>query len=343
MTGPDDFRAAANRAAHWIDGRLGADGAFIAARSSLLAHYKAPVALLAASRPAEAANALVHANREFLRGGSYRDGPVDGAPQKGATYRNGWLGWGAHQLGAFDVARVVLDHIERSLHPSWGGAPDNALTPAEQREFDVGSTCSAINALLAGGRTEAAVRAGSFLAALYAEQKDSVARLLLRRTPAGDYITPEAGPLSGPAETYAIDFRRTGQIYWYFGFSMRVFARLFLATGDSKWLAAGDIVVTLLQRCNPEYLETITNGKVAWGAADLYAATGDGRFRQLAVKVAGWMITSQDADGVWVRKPQYRGSSDQPLPVSLDTSLERLFYMYDIPRALAFGTARTLR
>jgi len=67
----------------------------------------------------------------------------------------------------------------------------------------------------------------------------------------------------------------------------------------------------------------------------MYAVTGDVRWRKLALDIATWLIEVQGDDGIWVRRPQFASSAAQPLPVSLDTSIERMYYMLEIPRAIA--------
>jgi hypothetical protein len=54
----------------------------------------------------------------------------------------------------------------------------------------------------------------------------------------------------------------------------------------------------------------------------------------MALKVAGWLVEIQTGEGAWVRPGAFRSLKEQPLPVSLDTTLERGFFLHEIAGAI---------
>lgn len=336
MTRAETYDRAAARTAAWACSLLEPAG-FRGCAPNVLAYYKAPVGLLHTGHAGLAAKALGIAERLFFRDGDFHGHPEDPTPRQGRTYRNGWLAWGAHGLGAFHLSEPTLDRLAAALHPRTGGAPDDDSASEAQRVYPAGGTASVANALLAAGRTADAARAGRFLKDLFDAQSTEATRILLVRDAQGALIDPREQRLTGGSEGFVFDLGQPAQICWIFGFSLRVFARLYRATGDSSWLSSADRIGGWLQRAHPSLDTNITNAKVAWGAAEMYGATGQREWFDLARRIGDWVASQQDDNGVWVRRPQFASAREQPLPVSLDTSIERMFYMLDIQRALAFA------
>lgn len=332
------YTEAAERTAKWSADLVDESG-FRGCPPVVLAFYKFPVAMLYLGRAAQAAQILTIAERRFYRHGDFHaDTANNPAPNPGRSYRNGWLAWGAHSLGAFHLSEPTLDRLESALDPTSGGAPDDDAVPEADKKLMAGATASVANALLNCGRVDAAVRAGNFLRNLFGEQSSDAPRVLMARDTAGALIDPIARDITSGRENLEFDLNRAGQICWVFGFTLRVYARLFRATGDAAWLDGAQRIQGWLIRAHDSLYTNITNGKVAWGAAEMAGVTGDCSWRQLALRIGDWVCAQQDPTGIWVRRPQFTSTDQQPLPVSLDTSIERMFYMIDIQRALSLGS-----
>ena len=67
----------------------------------------------------------------------------------------------------------------------------------------------------------------------------------------------------------------------------------------------------------------------------MYAVTGEERYRALAARVGRWLLEVQTPEGPWIRRPRYSTLAEQPLAVSLDTTLERGFFMLELARVFA--------
>ena len=116
----DAFARAAQRTARWSMGLLNDDG-FAGAQGAVLGLYKAPVALLAAGHARHAACAMDVAARFFHRDGDFHARAGDPTPPQALSYRNAWLAWGAHALGAFHLSGPAFARLEGGLHPAARG------------------------------------------------------------------------------------------------------------------------------------------------------------------------------------------------------------------------------
>lgn len=337
MTTLDLYSNAAARTAQWSNSLVSEKG-FRGCPPAILAYYKFPVAMLHLGHSGQAAKILSIVEQLFYRDGDFHaDAGNTSAANPGRSYRNGWLAWGAHALGAFHLSEPTLDRLESSLHPLTGGAPDDDAVPQAEKKFMAGATASVANALLNCGRDHAAIRAGKFLRNLFAEQASDATRVLLASDAHGELIDPDKRGITTGRENLVFDLDRAGQICWIFGFTLRVYARLYRLTGDHNWIESAKLVHGWLSRAHESLYTNITNGKVAWGAAEMFSVTQDGSWRELALRIGDWVCSEQDASGVWVRRPQFDSVAQQPLPISLDTSIERMFYMIDIQRALSLS------
>jgi len=329
------YDEAAARTADWAIS-LVAENGFRDCAPAILAYYKFPVAMLHLGHAAQAAHILGVTERLFYRDGDFHANTGDcSVANPGRSYRNGWLAWGAHAIGAFHLSEPTADRLESSLDARTGGAPDDDAVPQAEKRFLAGATASVANALLNCGRVDSAIRAGNFLRQLFDEQSAGATRVLLARDALGALIDPDVHGMTAGRENFVFDLECSGQICWIFGFTLRMYARLFRATRDQAWIDSAQRIRVWLDRAHESLYTNITNGKVAWGAAEMYGATGDASWRELALRIGGWICSEQDASGVWVRRPQFESQEQQPLPISLDTSIERMFYMIDIQRALA--------
>ena len=325
--------AAAERGARWAAGRIGEHGVR-GCEDSLSAHYKAPFCLARAGEAEAAARAMRHVLERFHERGDFHRGVAVRAPWTGGTYANGWLASGAGVLGLDDVRRDALDLIERSVDPAIGAPPNLLPHAGDAAPFhDGGTAARAIESLLDGGRLDAALRIGRFLRRLYDRQSPDASHVTWCVDARDRLFSPDDPAQRAPA--FMLEPGRTGQVYWFLGFALRVLARLHRVDGDAGWLATAERVRGWLERCDPERLACISNAKLGWGAAEMHAVTGDAYWASVALAVADWLVREQSPSGVWVRRPQYADEGAQPLEVSMDTTVERTLYLREILRALA--------
>jgi hypothetical protein len=332
MLTADDMLKRGHLSLDWATGILNGENGFKGAEKNINGHYKATIAFMAGGRVREARNVAKHLHTTFWDDGDFHAVKDDPTATGLRNYRNAWVARGMHSLGRFDLAVRAADRLVSQQDATYGGFPAGQVGDAATSELDWGSTGSAVLSLMAMGRWESAIKGGDFLINMMKDQPETKGHLFLRRRMDGTLVKEEIK--EGLANAYWINIGETGQIYWYLGIAMNVFSGLHLATGDKKWAEAGYNVLEYFNNCNEEIYETVSNGKVAWGLGAMYAATRDQKFAKLAQDVWAWHYNIQNSDGRWLRKGQIESLEVQPMHITLDTTLERCFYMFELSRTL---------
>jgi rhamnogalacturonyl hydrolase YesR len=167
------------------------------------------------------------------------------------------------------------------------------------------------------------------------QQPEPATSLYLCKRWSGEWITAFA---PGEASRFLVQFGKANQIYWYFGIGMAALGKLYLSTGERKWLEFAIRIFDLAKRCSPEVYQSLTSAKVGWGASVIYRITGEKRFEDITLQVGKFLLDTQTEEGIWIRRPQYNSIKDQPMPNSLDTTLERCLWLYEMARGVERGS-----
>ena len=332
MLSAEKLLARGHLALDWAAGMVDSEVGYRGAGNIINGYYKSVIAFTTGARMREARIMADFIAKTFHRDGDHNTFPGDPTSKGLANYRNAWLGRGYQVLGRYDLAVATGAFVEGQLHPQHGGLAALPGQPEEDREYCWGSTGSGILALLALGRNEAAIRGGEFLLGMVEEQPITKGKLYLRRNAEGRIINEDKR--EGLALVYSIDIGTPGQVYWYLGIAMNAFANLYLATGDRKWVDAGYKVFEYFRNCPDDIYEIISNGKVAWGLGAMHLATRDAVFAKEAQDVWAWHYNIQSDDGRWLRVGQFDSLDEQPLHITIDTTMERAFYMFELSRTL---------
>jgi hypothetical protein len=156
---------------------------------------------------------------------------------------------------------------------------------------------------LPAGLTEPAKKSGDFLAMMVDLNREHMLAEPVGRfyylydVSAGKLVT-EALP--GESLNYFVDTAGAKQHFYHMGCSMAALADLYLAGLGEKYLEAATTLADFCERCHPEGLRWPSCCKVGWGAAELYAATGDPRYRIMAANVSDiTFIGAQTQAGGW--------------------------------------------
>ena len=332
MLTSQDYLARGHRALDWAAALVDGENGFRDAGLHINGYYKSIVAMTTGARIREARLLARYIERSFYRDGDVNTLAEDPTSKGLANYRTAWLGRGLHVLGRYDLSRGIGNFVESQMHPLTGGLATQAHRPREDRVYCLGSTGSAVLAFLAMGRIEAARRGGAFIAGLLDEQPVTKGKFYLLRDANGEILREDRK--EGLAMVSSIDIGTPGQVYWYIGMAMNACASLYLATGEARWLDAGHKAFALFQNCSDDIYEIISNGKVAWGLGWMHAATRDPKFAKAAQDVWAWHCDIQSDHGPWLRVGQFDSLDVQPLHITLDTTLERTFYMFELSRTL---------
>mgnify|MGYP001160584139 CR=1 FL=1 len=248
------------------------------------------------------------------------------------TYRSAWFAAGTSIVGANELATPAIAHLETKIHERLGAVANNSTYLPDQAVYDLGSNACAVYALLTANRVEAAVRIGEFLSRQILDQPATATQICLAVDSSGKPIASErTGKIA--KRIYFFDVGVEDQVYWPLGFLLRAFAQLFQVTRQPRWLVPPQRILRWLERSHSDAMSRITSAKLAWGAAHMFNATGDERWATVAQDAAEHIVKTQSANGIW-KRPDLPAVLRQPMVVTVDTALERMFYLSEIPNLL---------
>ena len=278
------------------------DGSIGDPTGGLGSYYKAPWALAAAGQSLAGAKVVSWIREHMLAS----NGDIDGEPGRGPNfarayaYPNAWIICGAQKLGQFDVAHKGAEFLMKLQHPETGGFQTQLEKPDSAQ--DVMSACQAGNAAIYTGHLDVARGVARFLATVWEDQPDPKHALYYVYRPGRGLIT------DAPEERERNSVVRADgekQRYFQIGIAAAFLTKLSLATGEPQHLDLAGKYLELAFACTDGMYETAQVGKVGWGAALLFGATGDERVRELALRVGDALLKQQNDDGSWFNTGGY--------------------------------------
>lgn len=321
----------AQSAVTWARSLLKGDGSFRDASHEVGAYYLAPLAFRMSGFPDLAEASLSYVKRTMVIDGDINKGTNDTGSNV-ATFRNAMLSMGTTLDDNDNLRPSLAAHLASMQNPKSGGVLARKSIANEKREIDLATTSATLLGMLELGMTDQAIMAGEHITQrMIATQPDPTKYVLFRQSWDGNWIDTYA---KRDKSRYKLDLGATDQVYWPLGICMAALARLSQITQDSSFLTTCDILFDWANKCAPGAFNDLTAAKVGWGCSELFAATGQLKFKISAEQVATMLIDTQTPDGVWLRRPTISKIEDQPIHVTLDTTLERVCWLLHIARNL---------
>lgn len=287
---------AKERGAGYLVGRQRKDGAVGDPSEGLGSYYKAPWALAAAGRAAEGARLVAWIRRHMLSPEGDLAGDFDRGQQLAFVYPypNAWVVCGAQKLGQFDLAQRGMDFLATLQDPETGGLRSQLEKPESGQDVMCASQVGM--AALYTGRLEVAQAVGRFLRCIWEEQPDPEHALYFVYAPGRGLMTefpPER------AKLLVIRADKERQFYFQMGIAAAFLTKLSLAADETAHQQLAGRYLDLAFRCTEGMYNTAQVGKVGWGAALLFGASGDERYGALAARVGEALLQQQNDDGSW--------------------------------------------
>lgn len=314
-------RAAAEHTVEWVAARLNSPGGL---GDDLAAHYKAPYLLQLAGRPRQARQLLdliaarfQQPNGDFLSRPDLRtaDPVLAGYP----AYMTGWIAMVAHKIGRFDLSLPAWGFLQRF----WLATPAGfAIQPGGDGQAAVLEllTCAHLGlASLYFGDLKRARGAALALQRFLEAQPSPASRLYLRMTAEERLLTefpPEVALL------HRVETGEPGQAWFFLGYPIAFLCRLHQATGEVAPLATARGYGAFAEACAPSMVPEPFAHKVAWGCAELTAATGEAAPRALSEAIVRNLLAGQNDDGTWL--------ADAPLLTRIDQSVEIAIWLLEV-------------
>jgi hypothetical protein len=264
-------------------------------RAGLGPYYKTLWAFAAAGET-EAANRLASwlAANVMTQEGDFA-GPMRGTMHDSNwAYPNAWMICGAQKIGRFDVASPGMRFLLTLQHAETGGF--RMQRDRDDAIQDVLNASQAGNACLLTGNIDAARRVAAFLRMMWDAQPHADRELFFVYKP-GVGLRTEFPEERQRLHSIRIDAPR--QAYFNMGIAAAFLVRLAQATGEREHVDLAKHYLEIGFNVLDEMYETAQVGKVGWGAALVYGATGDDRYLALAERVGEAMLAQQTDTGGW--------------------------------------------
>lgn len=329
------MQGAAHRAAQWVTAHQRTDGTLPARPMVVESCYKGLWALVRAGYP-DRAMALADRVAEWVAADG--DVPQPRSDEAFLTthylYANAYLALGAHVLGRFDLSRSLYGFV-RSRQTDCGGFLSQGPGYDDDPSLDTVSTSIAGLTAIYLGDVETGVRAARFIGEVWERQPEPEKTFYSTTTPAGELVT--AGSADEPHR--AIDVRDPEQDWYFIGIATVFLPALHEATGDPRYLdLARELLDYLGEACSPGAFTDASSGKSGVGAAHVYRLTGEQRYRDIATRVAQFLIDFQDPSGCWREEPD--GNAPSELAWSdMDMTVEYVLWLGLIAQHLSVARA----
>lgn len=333
----ESYKASAERGTQWLVSKLREDGSYGPGTDDIAYYYKGPYALSVTGHISEALRMLEHIKNTFMReDGDFRlkerKSENDFLNRDYYTYANAWIIMGAHRLGRFDISYKAMDFLMNFRDPSSGGFfSERPLVEGGGRIDTISASFNGLVCLYLGHLREA-VEAGDFLVSLLEMQPKGSGKFFSSYSAEKGLIT------EFPTERalhYVVDSRNEKQWYFFVGYPAGYLSKLYVVTGNAKYLRAADGYFNFATSCREDVYHYPPSGKLAWGSAVSFKVTKTEKYRQAAENLAEYILRIQNPDGSWLYDGLYSSMDQQPLPMTFDLTQEFVSWLAEI--ALELG------
>lgn len=272
------------------------DGAIAPKEQGIGGYYKLPYGLLIAGKWEEAILLLDWVRKNDIS----RDGDFGIAYPRGDLhtryhiYSNAWVVMAAQRSSQFDLSYRGWKWLAEHQHESGNWPMDG--------KGKLGASDLWVNALLGYtailmGDSERATRTADLCIRILEEQPEIDKRLYFVWDSENGLVT-EAPP-GKELQTY-VDCSQPGQFYISPGAAAMFLGRLYMATSDDKYIQAARQYLDFMETCADDRYCFPMSCKVGWGAAVVYAATREDKYKKMATAVGDYLLDIQDESGAWV-------------------------------------------
>ena len=98
---------------------------------------------------------------------------------------------------------------------------------------------------------------------------------------------------------YCLDSRSPDQCYWYVGISAALLLHCHELTGNKRYLKNAVKNLDFLQTCGQAAENSFASGKYGYASALAYRATGEDKYKQIALRHCDWVVSQQEPNGRW--------------------------------------------
>jgi hypothetical protein len=279
----------------------------------LAAFYKGAWAFAVTGQPAAAQRLLSHVQQRFVTpDGDFAPRVLRVHQVVHYPYINAYLVIGSWLAGRYELAVPALRFLTGQQDAVRGGFHSMSATPDIAGQTDSMSTAAAGVACLTGGRLDLARRSADFLVYLAELQPAPDARFYTALEPDRRLSTQ---PALDDIWWRVVETGVPNQCWYALGFPFCLLLLMYAAVDEIRYRTVALWYFDQMARCvNP--WDGPSSGKAGWGCAMLYRMTGEVRYRDIALHIAGGIAGKQEADGHWIMA-RVKGT---PMQDGLDSS-----------------------
>lgn len=322
------YRQAALRGVEWLAGQVRGDGSYGPDVPDPASYYKSPWLMLLAGRNDLAYRLLGYIERTYMQpNGDFvlADGTKseNGVFNEYWPYMNAWIAMASQKMGRFDMARKAWAYLRTYYHEGLGAFTLRAPYGEGDNLVEGFITAHLGLASLYFGEDARARTSGDFLLHLLELQPDLSQALYLRVDDGAALVTelpPELQNLGvvKTAEPY--------QLYFLVGYPIAFLAKLYDATGETKYLDGARAYLDFARSCHETLYSFFYAHKVGWAASQVARLTGDQGAESTARRIADYLVSIQEPNGGWVQ--------DEPVHTSFDQSAEICAWLLELSAEL---------
>ena len=305
------YRQSSEKSANWLLTLINPDGTVNPAEKGSIAYYKLPWALILAGKTLEAKKIIDWTIKETLA----EDGDLKSDKRQKFhldyyTYPNAWICLASHLLSLFDISYPTWEYIQSHQDPQTGGYCSKApYAPGKDNLQDAISTawCSIVGLHL--GRLEEAKKAGQFLKDLLEIQPNFDEEFFYYWYPQKGLVTEK--PAEEPDERFIRINRNDKEenFYYILGAVVSFLAKLAAITKDKQHLDLAEAYCDFIIRAAERPPHTESCGKLCYATTNLYRASGDKKYLEMAEKFMQSLLEIGEEDGSWIRGGKPTASS----------------------------------
>ena len=283
----------------WLVERQNQDGSWKGLRDpkKVDAFYKSCWALMETGQAAAAHRSLTYVRQTFFTAeGDFlpREHPWHRTAHY--PYVNSYLIVGCMVAGRYELAMPAVSFLLTQQSADHGGFYSRFTNQGEKEMADTTSSSIAGIACLAAGKIEAARQVADYLSYIVKLQPEPKDRFFTAVSADGRlYTEPGDGD---DAFLRIIDTKTADQCWFAVGLPFAFLVRLADATNEMRHRDLARWYFDFQARCIDPW-DGYSSGKAGWGCAMLYRSTGEARYRDIALRVAEFIMSKQNQDGGW--------------------------------------------
>ena len=288
---------ACRKGTDWLLDGMNSDGSCGPAEERLY-YYRLPWALSLMGEIIAANQVLDWISRQmFTANGAFAGVSPQGIfESRYGSYPLACLLVGATMLQRFDLVYPGGRQLLSWQDPQTGGFGNSPWKSETAGEQDLFPACQAGMTLLLLGQLEAARKAGEWVKRLWELQPDVKHKLFAVYHPEKGLVTDYP---PDQAAMYVTMKDEPWQHHFNGGITAAFLTELFLATGESEWLALAREYQKFSMTTDACQFQSMQTCKSGWGSGLLYVATREKRYRDWTLRLGDWFVEHQHADGHW--------------------------------------------